>query len=236
MKNSKSSTCSAESAGSPSDLKEPEGLKQLPFAKSTRSVRKSCGSTGRACRSTKISKPCQPKKSGATLSVEGSPARTSALQEKGPDSPVSVRGYGGTWHEPLVWLDRESLLWKTWQRCLEGGWETYSQTWPRSGMMRNGIAYQLPTLGPGTGGTEYGWLPTLGTTEGRGSSRKRFRGSKHFRGAKTSEGLRICEADPIYLNPSFGELIMGFPVGYTLLETPLSPKSPKSSDAQSSKE
>jgi hypothetical protein len=72
------------------------------------------------------------------------------------------------------------------------------------------------------------FLPTLGKNEFKGSSRKRYRGSKHFRGAKMSEGLGTCAEDAIYLNPSFGELVMGFPIGWTELvdsETPSSRKS-----------
>lgn len=58
-------------------------------------------------------------------------------------------------------------------------------------------------------------LPTLGANEGKGSSKKRFIGSPDFHGAKMSEGLRICETDPIYLNPLFGELVMMWPLGWT---------------------
>ena len=68
-------------------------------------------------------------------------------------------------------------------------------------------------------------LPTIGANEGKGAGHKRFRGSTHFRGAKTSEALRTCETDPIYLNPSFAELMMGFPVGWVCLATPLSRRS-----------
>lgn len=67
------------------------------------------------------------------------------------------------------------------------------------------------------------FLPMIGKQEPKGASRKRFRGSPHFRGAKMSEGLRICETDPIYLHPSFAEASMGFPIGWTELgpaETP----------------
>lgn len=74
------------------------------------------------------------------------------------------------------------------------------------------------------------FLPTIGKNEPKGSSKKRFRGSAHFRGAKMSEGLRICENDPIYLHPSFAEAVMGFPIGWTELgaaETQSSRKSPK---------
>lgn len=62
-------------------------------------------------------------------------------------------------------------------------------------------------------------LPTIGKNENKGSSKKRYIGSKDFRGAKMSEGLRICEADPIYLNPLFAELVMMWPLGWTDLQS-----------------
>lgn len=58
-------------------------------------------------------------------------------------------------------------------------------------------------------------LPTMGANEFRGSAKDRFIGSKNFRGSKTSEGLRTCADDPIYLNPCFAELMMGFPQNWT---------------------
>lgn len=61
-------------------------------------------------------------------------------------------------------------------------------------------------------------LPTIVKNEFKGTSKKRFIGSPDFRGAKMSEGLRTCESDPIYLNPSFGELVMMWPLGWTDLQ------------------
>ncbi|HEX5704919.1 MAG TPA: hypothetical protein VFX97_17105 [Pyrinomonadaceae bacterium] len=61
-------------------------------------------------------------------------------------------------------------------------------------------------------------LPTIGKNEFKGSSKDRYRGSVNFHGAKMSEGLRTCEDDPIYLNPSFAEVVMGFPIGWTELD------------------
>lgn len=58
-------------------------------------------------------------------------------------------------------------------------------------------------------------LPTMGKNEYKGSGKKRYRNSKDFRGAKMSEGLRTCSSAPIYLNHSFGEIVMGFPRGWT---------------------
>jgi len=60
-------------------------------------------------------------------------------------------------------------------------------------------------------------LPTRGANEYKGSSKKRFLRSEDFYGAKTSEGLRTSKNDPTYLNPSFAELLMGFPPMWTEL-------------------
>jgi hypothetical protein len=61
-------------------------------------------------------------------------------------------------------------------------------------------------------------LPTVGASEYKGSKRNRFKGSEHFRASKMSEGLRTCKEDPIYLNPCFAEVVMGFPAGWTELD------------------
>jgi hypothetical protein len=42
--------------------------------------------------------------------------------------------------------DQDSYCWKTYQHSLFGGLETYSEPWPRSGMIRSGIAYRLRPL------------------------------------------------------------------------------------------
>jgi hypothetical protein len=66
-------------------------------------------------------------------------------------------------------------------------------------------------------------IPTICTNEYKGSGKKRFRNSEDYHGAKTSEGLRTCEEDPIYLNPSFAEMMMGYPLGWTDLEASETP-------------
>src|SRR6266550_3486547 len=53
--------------------------------------------------------------------------------------------YGNTMLESLANYDRATSSWRTSQRCLTGEWEEFLGTWPRSGMMRNGNAYALPT-------------------------------------------------------------------------------------------
>jgi hypothetical protein len=95
-----------------------------------------------------------------TSSARASPARTYPSPGQVPDLPEPVRDSGGKWFEPFAWFDRASQSWRTWQRCLIGEWEPFSETWPRSGMMRNGIAYRRQPLAPLTAETESGLLPT----------------------------------------------------------------------------
>ena len=97
------------------------------------------------------------------------------------------------------------------------------ETWPASGMMLSGIIYQLPTLEPGIGGGEYGYLPTpTKTADSKGAPKNRFYGSPTCR-SNLREVLRNGPDDPVYPHPSFVERIMGFPICATELpplETP----------------
>jgi hypothetical protein len=93
-------------------------------------------------------------------SVEASPARTSAWQAKGQGSQASAAAYGRSTPELLARLDLNGSSWKTSQLCLVEGSTTFLETWPRSGTMRNGIAYQLAPLALPTEGTESGLWPT----------------------------------------------------------------------------
>ena len=87
-------------------------------------------------------------------------AKTLALPVQAPDCPAPVLDCTGKSFEPFAWYDQSGQCWRTWQLCLVEGWERFSETWPRSGMTRNGIAYRRVPLAPLTGETEYGLLPT----------------------------------------------------------------------------
>jgi hypothetical protein len=56
--------------------------------------------------------------------------------------------------------DPATSSWRTCQVSLAGEWETYSETWPASGMTRNGTAYQRPSSVPPIYETESGSWPT----------------------------------------------------------------------------
>ena len=99
-----------------------------------------------------------------TLFAEGSLAKTSPSRENKLALKATVQDYGRNSVELLAKYDHATRLWRTSQTCLqengELGLAVYSETWPRSGMMRNGIAYQLPMLAPAITETEFSLLLT----------------------------------------------------------------------------
>ena len=108
-----------------------------------------------------------------TASRQASRARISHSLERAPDLPAPARDSFGHLCEPFAWFDPGSRSWRTWQRCLVEGWETFSDTWPRSGMTRNGIAYRRAPLVPLTGETASGSL--LPTPEASNTKAKAMR-------------------------------------------------------------
>lgn len=156
---------------------------------------------------------------GALMSsAEGSPAKILAQPEKERESKANDPGCGGKWRELSVKYDPAMSSWKT-HLCL---WEEdlpwSSVTLPRCGIAQDGVCWELDIseLGISVNGSGW-WLPTICKSESKGSGRSRYIGSSEYRGAKMSEGLRTCKTDPIYLNPSFGEIAMGFPPSWTEL-------------------
>lgn len=104
------------------------------------------------------------------------------------------------------------------QVSLAGTSEEFCETWPKRGIVCNGFAFQLQPLVLGTRGRESGLLPTLGACEYKGASKPRYKGSPEYHGARMVEGLRVGLNCPQYLHPSFAEVAMGFPIGWTDLK------------------
>ena len=103
----------------------------------------------------------QPKEIGqSTSSAAVSHARTSASQARVLGSPVQGPVFGTRCTGSLARYDRDSCSWKTSQRCLDGGWEPYSVTFPRSGTTQNGTLFLLQPLVRRTAGKGSGLWPT----------------------------------------------------------------------------
>lgn len=146
------------------------------------------------------------------------PTRPQALK-------VNEADFGQPFLEPFAWYDQKGRCWRTWQSCLIEGMAKYSEPWPPSGMMHNGIAYRLKPLDCPINAKDFIQLPTLLASDYKGTSRKRYRGGEAYRGGRITEILRNCPSDPIYTHPSFAEAVMGLPKDFTLLETETLPKS-----------
>lgn len=98
-------------------------------------------------------------------------ARTSAPLEKELESPALDRDSGKKWPGLFATYSRDSSTWKTVQCSLFGDSEPYSETWPRSGMTRNGYAYLQPTVVPIIYETVSGLWPTPVASEAKAGAR-----------------------------------------------------------------
>lgn len=140
-----------------------------------------------------------------------------ALAASGPGSGRSSR-------ESFAFFDRDSSSWKTSQLSVFGGWVSFSETWPCSGMMRNGYVFLLRLSVGSTGGTGYSLWPTPTTSDSRrlGFSlktlRRTFASREPRRGRGPSSGNLVEHmADEFerYPHPEFVEWLMGFPPRWT---------------------
>lgn len=137
--------------------------------------------------------------------------RMSALPDLVMGSKGSDQAYG---ENSRGWFARWSPQlseWKTAQCSLLEGSDSYLETWPRSGSMRDGMCYPQPSLAQSTCGRGYGsLLPTLAARDYRFPNAKSFaeRG-----GGKKGEQLPNVLGGP--LNPDWCELFMGHPIGWT---------------------
>jgi hypothetical protein len=182
-----------------------------------------------------------------TAFLAASRARTSASQAVEPGWRASVLASGASLPAWYAKFDRESSEWKTAQCSLLEGLASFSETWPRSGLMLDGTCYPqpsvaritsesasglLPTLTicgnynrPGASATSGMWLhtalkllPTLCARDFRYPGRSRMERT----GGKQGEVLPQAVGGP--LNPDWCEWFMGFPIGWTASDALGTPK------------
>lgn len=166
------------------------------------------------------------------------PVRTLATPERAQDWPANDPASGANMPGSLARYDHATSSWKTSQLCLDGGLETFSETWPRSGMMRSGTAYRLPLSALHTFETGCGWWPTPNKTNGTfpfspKAMERRELGETRPSGAKIGFDLkwdRRCLSYLVdgWINPILSEWLMGYPIGHTDLAPLATPSSPKS--------
>lgn len=228
------------------DLKELD-LKPLHFAKLTHIAEKFLVNIGQTSSNTQMSELLQQNNLSQmefplASSAAASHVKTSHLQEKVLELLEKNLDYGKNTQELLAKYDHNTSSWKTSQLCFTEDYQTFSETWPRSGMMQNGIAYQLVPLELHTKETECGLLPTPTASPMGSNTHMRKNGTTVKKrimnwptptahnakeGAYPAEYLRntptLSALAGGKLNPTWIEWLMGFPNGWTdleLLETP----------------
>lgn len=154
------------------------------------------------------------------------PLRT---EEKG--STATALDCGRILPESFARYVPDTSSWRTQQGCLTGGLTEFSETWPKSGLMRSGACFRRrlwvhPTFGKG-----FSWLPTPTASDWKGSTGK---GSRRGTLVEFLAMLAGSGGLTIYPDPEFYEAVMGFPISWTELkdsETPSIQDVPSGSDA-----
>ena len=139
-----------------------------------------------------------------TLLPEGFHAKTCQQQESRQALTVSEVDYGPSLPVLLASYNRDTQSWKTSQTSLvataDDGLDEFLETWPRSGMTRNGIAYQLPRLALTT--TEIGsglWpTPTATANQGAPSMQERYTRPHFWRTPASANGNQGPKSKEFY--------------------------------------
>ena len=166
-------------------------------------------------------------------------ARTSALRGGVRESTANDPGYGMNLPGSFARFCHVTCSWKTPQLSLLEDLDEYSETWPQSGTMRNGVCWERTTSARGTSATASGLLPTLtvhGNYNRKGVSANSGDGlatairrlptllARDWRSGKASATTIAKNSRPLSetiggtLNPAWCEWFMGWPIGWTASE------------------
>lgn len=177
-----------------------------------------------------------------TWFLGASRAKTSALPAAAMAWTESEADSGEKWRALFAKWNHASCEWRIPQCSLLEDSEPFSETWPRSGLMRDGTCYLLPTVAPSISVNASGSLlptPTVcGNYNAKGASKKagdglatalkrmptlvardhRSPGRSRLErtGSKAGDHLPNVVGGP--LNPDWCEWFMGFPIGWTASE------------------
>ena len=138
-----------------------------------------------------------PTPSESISSVPDSPAKIFPMPGKGQDLTASGAACSST---SFAWFDNSdpnSCCWRTWQRCLTGGWIEFLESWPRSGLMRNGIAYRLPPLVRRISGTGFSSSDTEPTWWGTPNAHPRTHTPR-----EVDHGIQLANQVAFYPTPA----------------------------------
>lgn len=133
--------------------------------------------------------------------------------------PTTIATYGRSFIESFANLNQNGFWEKTYQGyyqlTMDDCSEAFSETWPRSGIASNGIAYRLLPLAPLTDVIGYSLWPTPKVSDALGSGQPKRYKTKGRWNLRDAVAARQGSGP---LNPAWVEWLMGFPLDWTDLE------------------
>jgi 5-methylcytosine-specific restriction endonuclease McrA len=119
-------------------------------------------------------------------------ARTSQSPDAAKGSTGHARVFGASTPDSLAFYDPATSSWRTFETSLlataDDGSEEFLETWPSSGMTRNGVSYRLLTPGHPTSASGSGLLPTPTAADSDRGSLTYMRGNPTLKGAAQTWG------------------------------------------------
>jgi len=178
---------------------------------------------------------CQPSRSGTTcepstavrgtaeltLCLEASHAKTLARTEAAPDSKGSDLDSGAKWQGSLAKYDRVSRLWRTAQFSLLADSEGFSETWPKWGSMRGGVAFLRRRSERLTSGNGSGFAlglvrkPTHSVPTPTASDHIQRKCTNGLFNPETNKAMNLNRLLGGVPNPDWSEWLMGWPIRWT---------------------
>jgi hypothetical protein len=238
-KPSTSSTCSAASEGSASDLNEPDLFGQLPSVSESRSAKLFCESIGPTSPFTTTSEPStQIDLEELTSSAAGSHASLGASPGSSEAQKMTAIS-GRSWLPLLKTYGLDGSLAKMCEALLTSRWASSAAflTWKASGTAPSHLLFQLAPSMPPIDEIGSGLWPTPTTRDHKDT------GDSIMDGTVPVNGLLGRAVSPSRehgsLNPQWVEWLMGYEIGHTDLkpsEMPSSRRSSRKSAKQSSQE
>jgi len=146
-------------------------------------------------------------------------AKTFHRQDEAQESKEHAQDSGRKWLELSVKYDRDSHSWRT-HRCLfDEDLPQSSVTLPKWGMMRCGVLFRLRTAEHPTRGSGCGYWHTPRCQAARSCKIRTQEYSRNGENGNLEEQMAVrMGINGGYLNPTWLEWLMGFPVEWTVLD------------------
>lgn len=151
-----------------------------------------------------------------TAYAEASHAKTYLAQEKERESKEREADCGLNLQESLAKFDPVTHLWRTRQCSLFEGLDECLETFPKSGIMQDGVLWELTMSEPRTSERECGFwrIPTPLASDGKNNNVRYLRNSK-FGARIHSVPYWILKNYNMRCTPTMSEWLMGYPISWT---------------------